>query len=79
MKTKLSTAWHVLLVSGLLFCHGVARGETVLTNGLLLWNRLGSTQEVQNSEVGVDGVIDGGRFVQGMFGNGFDLHGCIEW
>lgn len=39
--------------------------------GLLLWNKLGSAEEVQNSEVGPDGVIVGDiEFLPCKYGNG---------
>ncbi len=47
-------------------------GLFLMNNGLLLWNKLGSSQEVQNSEVGPNGVIVGDiEFLPGKYGNGF--------
>lgn len=42
-------------------------------NGLVLWNKMGSDQEVLNSEVGPNGVIVGSSyaFEPGKFGNGY--------
>ncbi|KAA3611837.1 MAG: hypothetical protein DWQ01_07060 [Planctomycetota bacterium] len=39
--------------------------------GLVLWNRLGSQQEVENSAVGLNGSFAGGSFVPGVSGNAF--------
>ncbi len=38
---------------------------------LVLWNKLGSQTEVENSEVGLDGVFSGGSFVEGMCGDAY--------
>ncbi|RPJ23322.1 MAG: hypothetical protein EHM35_17380, partial [Planctomycetaceae bacterium] len=38
---------------------------------VVLWNRLGSQTEVENSEVGLDGTFHGGGFVDGVFGGAF--------
>ena len=40
-------------------------------HGLVLWNKLGSQTEIENSEVGLDGTFSGGGFVGGMFGNAY--------
>ena len=40
-------------------------------DGLVLWNRLGSQTEVENSDVGLNGTFKGGGFVQGVFGNAY--------
>ena len=42
--------------------------------GLVLWNRLGSENDVRNSRVGPGGKLNGGRFVQGRFGRGVELN-----
>jgi len=42
--------------------------------GLVLWNRLGSTNEVNNSEIGPNGTLNAGRFVDGPFGKGIELN-----
>lgn len=42
--------------------------------GLLLWNRLGSEGDVRNSVVGPGGTLNGGRFVEGRFGDGIELN-----
>jgi uncharacterized repeat protein (TIGR02543 family) len=42
--------------------------------GLLLWNRLGSTNEVNNSEIGPNGTLNAGRFVDGPFGKAIELN-----
>lgn len=43
-------------------------------SGLVLWNRLGSTNEVQQSVVGDYGTLNAGRFVPGRFGNALELN-----
>ncbi len=43
-------------------------------SGLLLWNRLGSTNEVRNSEIGPNGTLNAGRFVDGPFGKAVELN-----
>ncbi len=43
------------------------------SSGLVLWNQLGSTGEVQVSSVGLGGTISAGRFVAGRFGTGVEL------
>jgi VCBS repeat-containing protein len=37
----------------------------------VLWNRLGSREEVLNSEIGLDGTFIGGGFTQGVFGDAY--------
>ena len=39
--------------------------------GLLLWNKLGSVEEITHSTVGPNGVFDGGGFTNGVYGNAF--------
>ena len=39
--------------------------------GLILWNKLGSQHEVENSAVGEDGTFMGGGFTAGKFGNAY--------
>jgi hypothetical protein len=39
--------------------------------GLVLWNTMGSQMEIENSEKGLNGAFNGGRFVEGMFGNAY--------
>jgi hypothetical protein len=34
-------------------------------DGVVLWNTLGSVDEIENSEVGLDGTFEGGGFLQG--------------
>jgi hypothetical protein len=53
----------VLMVSAV--CSTTAMGS------LVLWNRLGSAQQVQHSEVGLGGTVTGGQFVPGMFDGAF--------
>ncbi len=47
---------------------------SVPTNGLLLWNRLGSADQIANSEVGSNGTYTAGAFVPGPFGNALELN-----
>ncbi|MBN1578554.1 MAG: hypothetical protein JW913_18470 [Chitinispirillaceae bacterium] len=51
----------------------VSMDGILIPDGLVLWNKLGSQDEVENSEVGPDGFIygTGTNFVTGQFGNGF--------
>jgi hypothetical protein len=41
----------------------------VETSMLLLWNKLGSSAEIESSAVGLDGTFGGGGSVPGVFGN----------
>jgi hypothetical protein len=51
--------------------HQADFGLFPMNNGLLLWNKLGSVDEVQNSEVGPNGIIVGGvQYVACRYGNG---------
>lgn len=43
-------------------------------NGLVLWNRLGSENDVCTSRVGPGGKLNAGRFVEGRFGKGIELN-----
>lgn len=43
------------------------------TNGLVLWNRLGSEAEVHNSVVGSNGLAFAGTFVPGVFGSALEV------
>jgi hypothetical protein len=43
-------------------------------NGLVLWNRLASENDVWNSRVGPGGKLNAGRFVEGRFGKGVELN-----
>lgn len=45
-----------------------------IPKGLVLWNQLGSESDVKNSRVGPGGKLNGGRFVEGKFGNGVELN-----
>jgi hypothetical protein len=54
----------------------VSEGDTLSADedpsGPVLWNKLGSLDEVQNSEVGANFVVEGNvGFTDGVFGNGF--------
>lgn len=48
-------------------------GTSTPANGLLLWNRLGSEDQIANSEVGPDATLANGTFVPGPFGNAVEL------
>ncbi len=43
-------------------------------SGLVLWNRLGSADETENSNVGPNGTCNAGQFVPGRFGNAVELN-----
>ncbi len=47
------------------------RASQAIPIGLNLWNKLGSRSEIENSEVGLDGTFNGGRFTAGMFGGAY--------
>jgi uncharacterized repeat protein (TIGR02543 family) len=49
-------------------------GTSTPANGLLLWNRLGSADQITNSEVGPSGTYTAGTFVPGPFGNALELN-----
>jgi hypothetical protein len=56
-------------------CYGLEDGGSIQHgSGLILWNRLGSTNEVNNSEIGPSGTLNAGRFVDGPFGKGIELN-----
>ena len=57
------------LAALLLFC--VATQLHAQTAGLVLWNKLGSQQEVENSEIGPPGTLTGGGFTSGFFGGAY--------
>lgn len=38
---------------------------------VVLWNKLGSVDEIENSEIGVGGTVAGGGFTTGLFGNAY--------
>ena len=44
-------------------------GTSTPANGLLLWNRLCSEDQIANSEVGPNGTYTAGTFVPGPFGD----------
>ena len=41
--------------------------------GLVLWNQLGSSNEVQSSRIGPGGAFTSGKFVAGVFGSAVEL------
>ena len=41
--------------------------------GLVLWNQMGSSSEVQSSRIGPDGAFASGKFVAGVFGSAVEL------
>jgi archaellum component FlaG (FlaF/FlaG flagellin family) len=53
--------------------HISANFVRVVGSGLVLWNRLGSADEVLNSEVGPNGSLNAGQFVDSPFGKGIEL------
>lgn len=54
---------------------GVLRSsEAASVDGLVLWNRLGSEDDVTRSAIGPGGKLNAGRFVPGRFGNGIELN-----
>ncbi len=46
-------------------------GPAAAQGNLVLWNKLGSQAEIENSEAGLDGAFAGGGFTQGMFGDAY--------
>ena len=54
-------------------CAAIASAPNALANpdSLVLCNRLGSVQEIENSEVGLNGTITGGGFGPGVFGSAY--------
>ena len=59
------------LVIGISLPLSVGRAAAQAPGGLVLWNRLGSQTEIENSEIGLDGTITGGGFGTGMFGGAY--------
>ncbi len=59
----------VLAAAGLLLLSSTPS----IGGSVLLWNKLGSNAEIENSEIGPDGVVIGGSyaFEAGKFGNGY--------
>ena len=51
----------------------ILSGSYVPTNGLVMWNKLGSAEEVENSAYGEDGYYIAGSFTNGRFGNCLSL------
>ena len=51
------------------------RNGAFARDGLVLWNRLGSEEDVTHSAVGPAGKWNGGRFVEGKFGECGDAGG----
>lgn len=78
---KQRTLIGIALIVGLaLLLAGIANAQGGIPDrSLVLWNRLGSQSEVENSLVGPDGTIVNVRgnisFVPGKFGNGFTATG----
>ncbi len=64
----------IVAVAGLLALVGLSMSDTsqAETGNVVLWNKLGSTAEVTNSEVGLDGSIMGNSYAYepAKFGNG---------
>ncbi|MBI5865699.1 MAG: hypothetical protein HZB38_14560 [Planctomycetes bacterium] len=49
----------------------VAAHEPETRNHVLLWNKLDSASDVEHSQIGPGGMISGGTFVPGVFGNAY--------
>jgi hypothetical protein len=49
-------------------------GGAFAREGLVLWNRLDSDNDVTRSAVGPEGKFNAGRFVEGRFGKGLELN-----
>lgn len=59
-------------VAGLLLTSSAAVAhEPETRNHVLLWNKLDSISEVEQSTIGPGGMVSGGTFVPGVFGNAF--------
>ncbi len=43
--------------------------SNIINTGLIFWNKLGSSDEIANSVVGTSGLLSGGSFIPGVFGN----------
>lgn len=62
----------IVLVTGLaLVMASMAVAQEPTPAGLVLWNKLGSQAEIEDSEVGLDGTFNGGSFVEGRFGTAY--------
>jgi hypothetical protein len=63
-----------LALTLLLAMLGTTIAQGPVPGGLVLWNKLGSQAEIENSQVGLDGTFGGGGFVEGMFGNAYSAN-----
>lgn len=52
----------------------IVRAITGTSSNLVLWNKLGSQSEIQNSQVGLGGTFSAGSFVPGKFGNAYSVN-----
>jgi hypothetical protein len=68
MFEKLLTTTLILCVMSIMV---ISQSAYALPMELVLWNKLGSQTEVENSEVGLNGTFGGGSFVEGYFGNAY--------
>lgn len=76
MRTRTCRIWvlpALLAIAGLIGANLASAAEPVAQRqaGVILWNKLGSGWEVRNSAVGPGGVVNGGTFVAGKFGDAF--------
>lgn len=73
--------WNRALLPDELVClyDSLAAEDAVRSDGLLLWNKLDSTNSVLHSEVGADGSFTGGTFVPGVFGQAVELDGSQKF
>ncbi|OAI05959.1 hypothetical protein A1353_09690 [Methylomonas methanica] len=73
----------IVAVAGLLALVGLSMSDTsqAETGNVVLWNKLGSTAEVTNSEVGLDGSIMGNSYAYepAKFGNGYVRKALWNW
>ena len=69
IRNKFSMSFRLTTV----LCAAIVSAPNALANpdSLVLCNRLGSVEEIENSEVGLDGTITGGGFGPGMFGGAY--------
>ena len=68
-------SWLYLILVPALMMTSLAGGALAqsCTGDLVLWNRLGSQAQIQNSEIGLDGTYGGGDFVDGVFGQAYQV------
>lgn len=69
----LTSAFFRFYLRIILICLCTSHAFCGTSSGLVLWNQLGSTSEVQISSVGLGGTMNAGQFVEGKFGYGVEL------